>query len=55
VNASTVERTASGERNSKETATWTLSSDRQELRMVTTGVDSTGAAYSSTQVYSRKQ
>jgi glyoxylase-like metal-dependent hydrolase (beta-lactamase superfamily II) len=54
VNASTVERTASGDRSSKETATWTLSADRQELTMVTTGVDATGAAYSSKQVYSRK-
>ena len=54
VNASTVERTASGDRGSKETATWTVSADRQELTMVTSGVDVTGAAYSSTQVYARK-
>jgi len=54
VNASTVERTASGDRSSKETATWTLSVDRQQLTMVTSGVDATGAAYSSKQVYSRK-
>jgi hypothetical protein len=54
VNASTVERTAAGDRNSKETATWTLSTDRQELTMVTSGVDATGAAYTSTQVYNRK-
>jgi len=54
VNASTVERIATGDRGSKETATWTVSADRQELTMVTSGVDATGAAYSSTQVYSRK-
>jgi len=54
VNASTVERTAVGDRNSKETATWTLSADRQELTMVTSGIDGTGAAYASTQVYSRR-
>jgi hypothetical protein len=54
VNASTVERTATGDRNSKETATWTLSADRQELTMVTSGVDGTGAAYSSTQVYTKR-
>jgi glyoxylase-like metal-dependent hydrolase (beta-lactamase superfamily II) len=54
VNASTVERTATGDRSSKESATWTLSPDRQALTMVTTGVDATGAAYSSTQVYSKK-
>ena len=54
-NASTVERTAVGERSSKETATWTLSTDRQELTMVIAGVDAAGAAYTSTQVYSRKQ
>src|SRR6185436_15270092 len=54
VNPSTVERTATGDRNSKETATWTLSTDRQALTMVTNGVDATGAAYSSTQVYSKK-
>jgi len=54
VNASTVERTAAGDRSSKETATWTLSADRQELTMVTSGVDATGAAYTSTQVYTRR-
>jgi hypothetical protein len=45
VNASTVERTAAGDRSSKETATWTLSADRQELTMVTSGCDATGAPY----------
>jgi hypothetical protein len=54
VNASTVERTASGERNSRETATGTLSADRQELTMVTSGTDATGTAYRSTQIYTRK-
>jgi cyclase len=54
VNASTVERIATGDRGSKETATWTLSADRQELTVVTSGVDPAGGAYSSTQVYGRK-
>jgi glyoxylase-like metal-dependent hydrolase (beta-lactamase superfamily II) len=54
VNASTIERTASGDRSSKETSTWSLSADRQELTMTTSGVDGAGAAYSSTQVYTRK-
>jgi cyclase len=54
VNPATIERTATGERNSRETATWTLSADRQELTVVTSGVDVAGAAYSSTQVYSRR-
>jgi cyclase len=54
VNPSTVERTATGDRNSKENATWTLSTDRQELTVVTSGVDALGAPYSSKQVYSRK-
>jgi len=54
VDPSTVERKATGDRNSKETAIWTLSSDRRELTMATTGVDATGASYSSTQVYTRR-
>jgi cyclase len=54
VNAFTVERTATGDRGAKETATWTLSADRQELTVATSGTDVTGAAYSSTQVYARR-
>ena len=54
VDATTIERTASGDKSSKETARWTLSADRQELTMVTTGVDGAGAPYSSTQVYTRR-
>jgi cyclase len=54
VNPSTIERIATGDRGSKETATWTLAADRQELTMETAGVDAAGAAYSSTQVYGRK-
>jgi cyclase len=54
VNPSTIERVATGARGSKETATWTLAADRQELTMHTSGVDAGGAAYSSTQVYTRK-
>ena len=46
IDAATIERTATGDRNSKETATWTLSADRQELTMATAGVDGAGAAYS---------
>jgi cyclase len=55
VNPSIIERIATGDRGSKETATWTLAADRQELTMETAGVDPAGAAYSSTQVYGRKQ
>jgi cyclase len=54
VDPARIERTATGDRNSRETATWTLSADRQELTMVTSGVDGTGTAYTSTQVYSRR-
>jgi hypothetical protein len=54
VDPATIERTARGERNSRETAKWTLSPDRSELTMVTSGVDAAGAPYSSTQVYSRR-
>ena len=54
VDATTIERAASGDRNSKETATWTLSADRQELTMATSGVDGAGAQYSSTQIYTRR-
>ena len=50
INASTIERTAAGDRSSKETSTWTLSADRQEMTMVTSGVDATGVADTSTQV-----
>jgi hypothetical protein len=54
VDATTIERTASGDKSSKETARWTLSADRQELTMVTSGVDVAGAPYNSTQVYTRR-
>jgi cyclase len=54
VNSSTVERIATGDRGSKETATWTLSADRKEMTVVTAGVDPTGASYSSRQVYARR-
>jgi hypothetical protein len=54
VNPTTVERIAIGDRNSKETATWTLSADRNEMTVVTAGVDPAGAAYSSRQVYARR-
>jgi cyclase len=54
VDGSTIERIATGDRNSRETATWTLSADRQELTVVTSGVDVAGTSYSSTQVYSRR-
>ena len=53
IDAATIESTATGDRNSKETATWTLSADRQELTMATSGVDAAGAPYSSTQVYTK--
>ncbi len=54
VSPTTIERTATGEKGAHEAATWTLSSDRAVLTIVTTGVDTLGAAYSSTQVYDRQ-
>ena len=53
VDLMTIERTALGDSNAKETATWTLSGDRKLLTIVTSGVDATGIKYSSTQVYDR--
>jgi cyclase len=55
VDASTIERTAAGDRNASETATWTLASDRNTLTIVTKGKDAGGTDYSSTQVYERRQ
>jgi hypothetical protein len=54
VNASTIERTALGDRGASESATWTLSPDRNTLTIVTKGKDASGAEYSSTQVYDRR-
>ena len=54
VDASTIERTASGDRNATETATWTISPDRSTLTIVTKGKDAGGSDYSSTQVYDRR-
>lgn len=53
VNATSVVRTATGDRGATETATWTLSPDGKLLTIETTGKDGTGAAFSSTQVYER--
>ena len=54
VDTNTIERTASGDRGAAETATWTLSSDRNTLTIITKGKDAAGADYSSTQVYDRR-
>jgi cyclase len=54
VDAMTIERTASGDRGATENATWTLSSDRNTLTIVTKGKDAAGSDYSSTQVYERR-
>jgi len=54
VDATTIERTAKGDRGATEKATWTLSADRRELTITTTGTDSGGNAYSSRQVYERQ-
>ena len=54
VDAATIERTASAERGATESATWTLSSDRNTLTIVTKGKDAAGSEYSSTQVYDRR-
>jgi cyclase len=53
IDGGTIERTAKGDRDATEKATWTLSADRRQLTVVTTGVDSGGNAYSSRQVYER--
>ena len=53
VDASTIERSAAGDRGATEIATWTLSSDRNTLTIVTKGKDAAGSDYSSTQVYDR--
>ncbi len=54
VDANTIERTASGDRGATENATWTLTSDRNTLTVVTKGKDAAGSDYSSTQVYDRR-
>jgi hypothetical protein len=54
VDSNTIERSASGDRGATENATWTLSSDRNTLTVVTKGKDASGADYSSTQVYDRR-
>jgi len=54
VDAMTIERTASGDRGATESATWTLSSDRNTLTIITKGKDGAGSEYSSTQVYDRR-
>jgi hypothetical protein len=55
VDASTIERTATGARGATESATWTLSPDRQVLTIVTNGRDAGGTEFSSTQVYDRRR
>ena len=54
VDANTVARTAAGDRGATESATWTISSDRNVLTIVTKGKDASGTEYSSTQVYDRR-
>jgi len=54
VDANTIERTLDGDDVGKETSTWTLSPDRRTLTVVAKGVDATGVAYSSTQVYEKQ-
>ena len=54
VDANTIERTMDGEEVGKETATWTLSSDRKKLTVVAKGTDPTGVAYTTTQVYEKQ-
>jgi cyclase len=52
--ANSIERTLAGEDSGKEAATWTLSADGKTLTVVAKGTDSTGVAYTSTQVYTRQ-
>ena len=54
VDANTIERTLDGPDVGKETATWTLSADRKKLTVVAKGTDSTGIAYTTTQVYEKQ-
>jgi hypothetical protein len=54
VDATTIERTLGGEDVGNETATWTLSADRKTLTVVAKGTDSTGIAYTTTQVYEKQ-
>jgi glyoxylase-like metal-dependent hydrolase (beta-lactamase superfamily II) len=53
VDASTLERSATGDRGASEQATWTVSPDRSVLTIVTRGKDAAGTEFSSTQVYDR--
>ena len=55
VDPNTIERTIDGAEIGKETARWTLSTDRKILTVVANGTDATGVAYTSTQVYERRQ
>jgi hypothetical protein len=55
VDAITIERTLDGAEIGKETARWTLSADRKMLTVVAKGTDATGVAYTSTQVYEKRQ
>jgi hypothetical protein len=54
VDANTIERTLGGEDVGKEASTWTLSADRKTLTVVAKGTDSTGIAYTTTQVYEKQ-
>ena len=54
IDATTIERVGTGDRGATETATWTISPDRKVLLVVVKGKDSSGADYSSTQVYDRR-
>jgi hypothetical protein len=54
VNAATVERTAKLNGSVAETATWSVSPDGKTLTIKTSGTDTTGTMYSSTQVYARQ-
>jgi hypothetical protein len=54
VDASTIERTLDGAEIGKETARWTLSTDRKTLTVVAKGTDATGVAYTSTQIYEKR-
>jgi glyoxylase-like metal-dependent hydrolase (beta-lactamase superfamily II) len=55
VDASTIERTLDGADIGKETATWTLSADKKTLTVVARGTDATGVAYTSRQIYEKRQ
>lgn len=53
IDANTVERTARLKGSVAETAKWVVSADGKTMTITAKGIDATGAAYSSTQIYTK--